>query len=783
MEGKPKLYLIFLSFLAVNRKIHSYKLSFDDTIYTVKRSKKPKKKYICPHEIPEEVFQYGKDNALISITLFDSSGEVLKTLHHLVYYSVNNVYIDHKNLEKGYNMEIDFKTSKDLKIKMHENIFEKFDTIGTPDRKKITLLNFDKSSIKINEHSIIFNSEIENCKFKSPVDFYRLSVNLEDPELKVIVQPIDKLKNPDIHLLKNKSQILQNFYNDIKTKLLVKEGNDYSKEYKRILKKYQKKLPNLNYEMNKSYKYLEEYFQKNPIDFDDISNYLAFSLFKDYREKYVKNKLLFSKIFKSLELFSVRIKHESDLKIFEKIALLLKISNIYSLCKKIEDLDYIDISYSIFSKCEENSILKKAKNMFDKFINNLDYDSKIFWYLLNLDSGVGYYKNEPVYTFDMSNISMIKNHLNELFPKVMLFYYYENDNLGSTNKNAGCVDFNVYKFLNEDHQEIIFDKKIDDEDFSNNMAVNVFIVLIHELGGHKKISYNKNINDDANSPKKIINESNKLIELKRYSSYINDDNEYILSSELSKEGNGESGSFLELSFGKYERDLITSLLILAESKGKLVDRAELFAQKNIDILRNYAPLIYKYNKIKKIGKFNAIKNLDIEEQIIKLKKIVDDPKYSELILKSEEEKEEKKFIGKKKKREESKIKVNKSEKIKHGISNYEKNKKKPKYGGINKNMKMNQLFGEKDIKNIEIEEDNEDDQTQEKENLSYSEPEDDESRLRRLKTKYREKYKYKNRGEMIVGVKELINEKMKSDEYDEELNDLSFLLRCLFWVY
>ena len=96
---------------------------------------------------------------------------------------------------------------------------------------------------------------------------------------------------------------------------------------------------------------------------------------------------------------------------------------------------------------------------------------------------------------------------------------------------------------------------------------------------------------------------------------------------------------------------------------------------------------------------------------------------------------------------------------------------------------MNQLFGEKDIKNIEIEEDNEDDQTQEKENLSYSEPEDDESRLRRLKTKYREKYKYKNRGEMIVGVKELINEKMKSDEYDEELNDLSFLLRCLFCVY
>ena len=35
--------------------------------------------------------------------------------------------------------------------------------------------------------------------------------------------------------------------------------------------------------------------------------------------------------------------------------------------------------------------------MLDDFISQLKDDSKLFEYLLNLDSGVGYYNNEKVY--------------------------------------------------------------------------------------------------------------------------------------------------------------------------------------------------------------------------------------------------------------------------------------------------------------------------------------------------------------------------------------------------
>ena len=48
------------------------------------------------------------------------------------------------------------------------------------------------------------------------------------------------------------------------------------------------------------------------------------------------------------------------------------------------------------------------------------------------------------------------------------------------------------------------------------------------------------------SPKKIINESNDLIELERFCKYKEDDKEYILGSNC--RNHGDSGSYLELAY-------------------------------------------------------------------------------------------------------------------------------------------------------------------------------------------------------------------------------------------
>ena len=771
MEEVTKLKLIFLTFLSGGNKIHSYKLSFDhNNLYIIHNSEEN-------YDIPEEVFVYGKDKAIISIILYDSSNKYLTTIKFPIYYhSINSIYIEEHYIGNESNIEIDFQSSKDLTVKINEKEFKIFDNIGTKDRQKITLINFNTPSITVNQKVISVISEISNCKVKSPINFYRLSMNMEDPDLKIIVQPMKEICEPKVHLLNGVKTFLDEFYSKFKELLLIKKTDNFTKRYSLILNECVNKIPYVNYELNKSINYLEQYFKEYPIDFDIIFKYELFYLFRDGEEKYKKNKELFEKIVERMNHFYDKIKNETKIKIYDKICLLAKISNIYLLCKTLEDLDTINIFYIITSDCAENSIIDKTKKMLNNFILNLSEDSKIFPYLLKIDSGIGYYNNKAVYTFDMSNLNMIKSHLNALFPRIILFYNFDNDNLGDTNKNSGSVSLNVHQFtlIKEEYETIIFDKEIEDEDFSNDMAINMFIILLHELGGHKKITYNKNIDEESISPKKIINEKNKLVELKRYSSYKNDDNGYILTSENSEEGEGESGKYLELCFGKYNKELISSLILYIKDKGKLLERVDLFVGKNCDVLQKYVILKTKVeeNNIK----INMPKHLSIEEEIEELEKIFNNSKAQKLSdqnIKSIKKIKKFKTLGKKRKLKKDISYINKSNKLKRNEESHIQINLK-----LNKN-KTNELELEEEHKKENIlEEKKKAEKKIEKEKIIVD-YEDSEKRLKTLKKHIREKYGFKNKIEMIKGIKQIINEHSVSVK---ELSDLHFVLRFLYEV-
>ena len=780
MEEKTKLNLKFLTFLSGGNKIHSYKLSFDTGSLHIILG--PEETY----EIPEEVFQFCNDKAIIFIDLYDSMNTCLTTIKYQIYYQyTNTIYIEEYYIGKGYNLEIDFKHSKDLDVKINEKEFKIFDNIGTKDRHKLSLLNFNIPTITVNQKDINIISEIISCRRKSTINFYKLSLNIDDPEQKIIVQTINETSEPKLHLLNNSKPALNEFYEQFKILLQMRGGTKrYKNRYESIYMEYKKKIPNIDPELNKSTKYLEKYFKKHPIDFEIIFKYQIFCLFKDEKKEYKKDQKLINNFVKIIEKFFDKIKIEKDIKIYDKISLLGKISNACVRCKNSNDLDKINLFYIITSKCEKNSIIDKTKKIFNDFISKLSDNSKIFPYLLNIDSGVGYYKNEAIYTFDMSNITMIKNHLKELFPRVLLFYDYDNDKLGDTNKCSGCISINVHRFtcIKEEHETIIFDKKINDENFSDNMSVNMFMIILHELGGHKKITYNKNIDLESNSPKKIINEDNKLVELKRYSKYRNDDNEYILTAEDSDEDVGESGKFLELCFGKYNGNLISSLLICMKDKAKLIDRADLFASENTDILKKYVIL---KNKIESNNiKTNIPKNLSIEEELVELEKIVNKSNIPEISFENMEQNELSKNLmmtGKKRIRDDNICK--------------KERKNKEKYMEIkliSRKNKINELeFEEEQEKEKAPEELKKTQKKTEEENLNASDDEDNEEdeeeeriepevRLKNLKKHVRETYGFKNRGDMIEGIKKILTENSADDD---ELCDLSFLLRFLYEVH
>ena len=313
MSEKPKLNLIFLTFLVGGNKINSYRLSFDPNLYFIHNSEEAHKipeEAFKAHEISEEVFKFGKDKAIIYITFYDSNGNNLATVKYPIYYCpINTIYIEENYIKNGYNIEIDFKYSNDLSIKINDKEIKILDTIETKDRKKITLINFNTLRISANQEDINIIPEIEKCNVKSPINFYRLSINMKDPEMKKIVQPIKEMSSPKMHLQKETKIILDEFYKNINELLNIKNNHNYTKKYECILKKYNKKIQNVEYELNKSMDYLEQYFGEHPIDMEIILEYEIFCLLRDGEHKYMKNQELFKNIVKGMiQFFIIKIK-------------------------------------------------------------------------------------------------------------------------------------------------------------------------------------------------------------------------------------------------------------------------------------------------------------------------------------------------------------------------------------------------------------------------------------------------------------------------------------------
>ena len=637
MKDEPKVNLIFYSIVNDKKQIHSYKLSFE---------KKEADKHLVTnlehiYPIPEEVFEFGEDKALISINLYDSFDEVIKEIKFEVNYSYNNIYIGKENAKSGYNFELDFKNAVDLKVHFNNLQFSKLDSVNTNDRKKITILNYNGFYIYANTIEIEIKDLIEECQEKS--FFYRFSMNIIGESPKIIIQPIKDFDKPDLHLFIEQKYFIDLFYDSLLE--LMKKDSDYKSSHNEIINLFTSNITSIQYRLNTSKKYLDKYFKEHNIDLKTVFEYIIFEIFKKGEEKYLNNKELFNNIFLKMTNFYNEINVESDktLTIYDKIILLKGVSNIYLYCSDIDELNNIDIKYFIFSKCEKNSIIDKTKIIFNNFLSNLTEKSKIFKYLLNINAGIGFYKNEPIYTFDMTNISMLKKHLEDLFPKFLIFYRFENDNLAETYKTLGWVAINLYNLEKYKKKEIkcSFDMDIKDEDLSNDMAIDMFNIILHEVTGHKKFAYKFN---GSKSPKKIINEKDELVKLKS-----------IIKYKVDKKDKGESGSFAELGLGYYKKMLITSMMYKLDNKGKLFFHPELFTCEEGDILKKYI-ILKTIIKEQPNENLNITKDMTIYEEIKEMEKYVN---YQELIAennedqedeedeKEEEEKKEIKIIGKK----------------------------------------------------------------------------------------------------------------------------------------
>ena len=629
---------IELNFFNFNQKklVNRFKLSYKNDIENIDQD-------VIERDIPETVFINGKDKAEISIVLFDITSKNKEYKFH-VYYGKNRVYVQVKVLfNKTY--EIILINAVDLRIIQEDFVFNKLDSFDTKNRKRLTLINYEPSYISITDFTFYLTDIIsDNCNIKS--ETYQLTIT-DIPNQKVIVKPMEKKINNSFKLLIDLKNELSNFSKELEKMLEMKDQQLYKKEYGLIKNKFNY-LSNTkcNINLNKSNLYLERIFKSNIItDLDLFWNFFLSQYFLEHKIKIKNNQILFSSFYSKIKNIKNNLINKK-LEFYEKIKILKTLFFSFNNCNDIESLNSLNLRYFIISEREGNSIMDKVSKFFDNFINTLSEESLIFPYLLNIDSGCGYYNKEKIYTIDLINLDMVKNHLKDLFPKSCVFYYLKGNKNQAFTSLCGGVGINEYYLLkNIKNRNINYntaDNKINNinENELDDIAILISLYLMHEYMGHSKFNLSEKY---ENSPKKILNKENKLIELKYYEEYNSDDSdsEFILSSN--SQYRGDSGHFIEMAFGKFGKFYIAIILTQLKNVGKLIGRAELFTDKNGLILRNYT--ILKYIAEKNKITFNFDKNFTIEQEINEMQKKINIEQY-EKEMEKKKEKEEEKMIKK-----------------------------------------------------------------------------------------------------------------------------------------
>ena len=311
------------------------------------------------------------------------------------------------------------------------------------------------------------------------------------------------------------------------------------------------------------------------------------------------------------------------LKVYEKILLLIEA---YSLGLLYKD-DYI-IHYFHRKKFEKNkkSPLYYAYEFLFEFIEELSYESKLYYPLLSIDGGLYEcycMKNDvsiymSTFGFNMLSLDGIKEHLKNMIPNFIIYSKYLINDIANTNPLNGNVILNINQF-----KKINLDENGIDENFSKHYAFIISKILIHEFFGHKKSSFSK-LEKNYNS---IISFRDENGEYKLINSDENDIFKNINEIFIRKNSNdfrGDAGYFIEYFLGKINNEYTISVIDTIENKTNLSKLLEpKLWHKDISTFKEYLKLksiFIKYHPENKIDN----NNISIYDEIELMKKIINE---------------------------------------------------------------------------------------------------------------------------------------------------------------
>ena len=578
-------------------------------------------------DIPDDYFD-GEYWKMTSLKLL--SEEVINECVLQIYKNINHCYCFCDDIGKTYHLlfnetfckkkNSEEKNEKEkLEVNQEEKIkinipscnleLDKYDTNDNKYRKRIILVNATSTYIKINKVGINLSEFIKDFNGSS----YQLSVyNLQKRIIVTKMLEISKPNESFENIYNNNSSLFNNFIKDFKDAL--KDEKEFEIKFSNLYNNYKNTIYP-KYFLNISRKKIEnELNNEKYIDF--FYNMLIFKIYSEHIKGSEKNFKTVSSFMTFLNEKIESLKNDENLKIYQKILLIEQYGHILNKMTPDSFLKS-DINYYIMDKIEKNSILDIVKKFFNDYINSLNEDSNIFFKLLEIDSGVGYFKEKKIFCFDMTNIEEIKAHLKDIFIETLITYKLKKKICAFIVCKTGAIAINLMEIPN--NEKFFFESELKPYEMveGKDIAAKIIVFLLHEIFGHKKFLYGKE--QFITSPFYFYN-NNKIYFLD-YIRSLSKSNDAI--KILSDKSRSDEGTYYELSYGKIGDYFTVEIIDKMDGYGDLLDDINLWIN-DLDVINDYFK--YKYIIVKKnidtIGapnsireKVNYYKNLVVKTKI------------------------------------------------------------------------------------------------------------------------------------------------------------------------
>ena len=451
--------------------------------------------------------------------------------------------------------------------------------------KRFSLIYIKNYEITVNGISIDLKNFINQKNYEQnsfQLSFYDISKNF------IVSKRIMKFSDLNFKLFyENYINHLRNYSNDLD--LLCKNETEFEKDCKSFYSSCFKIYKNISNDLNLILPKNEmENLLNNCIYLEFFYFFLKihiFYIFYTYNKKEISD---LNQIYNFFGTFFKKLEKEKDYKIYEKISILFHFAEVFNetkLCKTFLEANFHYIKIDTVS-------------FLNDYIEHLNEESPSYFKLIEINSGYGYYKGKKLFTYDMIDLSDLKNHLKELMPSVICFYSSEKiDNFAFTCPAIIGICVNESKLFEKTEKFKLDKNYLDKKSFEvKNVAMKLVIRMKNECFGQIKYSFHPNFNNKklSSTPKKCF-DNHKLKKLVGINNAVKKNTINILSDNHKS----DTGNYFESSFGKLSGTKLYTFVYLKQLQniGNLLYHPELFYQKeNLIKLQKFAYYKYFYEK-------------------------------------------------------------------------------------------------------------------------------------------------------------------------------------------